>query len=207
MKRMIVEKQSVPKTLKGIVLLRRQKKDNPMGDIGLLIFRLTIGGLLAGHGSQILFKWFGGSGLKGTAQMLESMELRPGIPWATAAAASQFGGGVLTGLGLLHPLGPIGTMGGMVVAIVKAHWGKPIWANRGGAELPITYLAMALGLICTGPGRFSLDRLFGIRLPRALVVTIASVEAALVLNSLKPRPTPAPIVPVEHPTPEAVTGD
>lgn len=31
-----------------------------MRDLGLFIMRLTAGGLLAGHGSQKLFGWFGG---------------------------------------------------------------------------------------------------------------------------------------------------
>ncbi len=31
-----------------------------LSDLGLLIMRLVIGGLLMGHGSQKLFGWFGG---------------------------------------------------------------------------------------------------------------------------------------------------
>ncbi len=107
-------------------------------DVGLLILRLTVGGLLSGHGSQKLFGWFGGYGLKGTAGWLESMGLKPGHLWATGAGASEFGGGMLTTLGLFHPLGPIGTIAAMIMATAKAHWGKPIWVSEGGAELPVT---------------------------------------------------------------------
>src|SRR5690348_12071485 len=169
MKLALKEKQSVPAALAEAVVSKGKKKTSVMQDLGLLVLRLTVGGLLAGHGSQKLFGWFSGPGLKGTAGWLESMGLTPGTSWATAASASEFGGGALTTLGFLHPLGPLGTMGAMIMATAKAHWGKPIWVSQGGAELPVVNMASALALTLTGPGRFSLDRLFGIRLPRVLV--------------------------------------
>jgi putative oxidoreductase len=194
MKLEVMEKQNIPDTNGGIGAFKGRKESSTMSDIGLLILRLVVGGLLAGHGSQKLFGWFKGPGLKGTAALLESMGLQPGTPWAMAASASEFGGGVLTALGLLHPLGPFGTMGAMIMATVKAHWGKPIWASKGGAELPVIDMATALALTLTGPGRFSLDHLFGIRLPRALVVAVAIVEAGMVAIGIMSRPTP-PVAP------------
>src|SRR6266436_7005776 len=126
MKLEVMEKQIIPDTHEGIGAFKGREESSTMSDIGLLILRLTVGGLLTGHGSQKLFGWFSGPGLKGTAGWLESLGLKPGTPWATVAAASEFGGGVLTTLGLLHPLGPLGTMGTMIMATAKAHWGKPI---------------------------------------------------------------------------------
>ncbi len=192
MKLDMMEKQRIPISLKEMAVIKRQKESSIMRDIGLLILRLAVGGLLAGHGSQKLFGWFGGPGLKGTAGWLESLGLKPGTPWATAASASEFGGGVLTTLGLLHPLGPLGTMGTMIMATAKAHWGKPIWASKGGAELPVINMATALALTLTGPGRFSLDHVLGIRLPRTLVIAIAIVEAGMVAIGIVSRPTPPP---------------
>ena len=185
-------KQKIPLSLKKMTVVKRQNDSGMMGDIGLLVLRLAAGGLLAGHGSQKLFGWFSGPGLKGTAGWLESLGLKPGTPWATAASASEFGGGVLTTLGFLHPLGPLGTMGAMIMATVKAHWGKPIWASKGGAELPVINMATALALTLTGPGRFSLDHVFGIRLPRPLVIAIAIVEAATVaIGIISPLTSPS----------------
>lgn len=69
-------------------------------NISLLVLRLTLGGMLAGHGAQKLFGWFGGYGLKGTAGWLESLGMKPGNIWAAGASASEFGGGTLTTLGL-----------------------------------------------------------------------------------------------------------
>ncbi len=191
MKLDVMEKQRIPTSLE-VAVVKRQKESSMMRDIGLLILRLAVGGLLAGHGSQKLFGWFSGPGLKGTAGWLESLGLKPGAPWATVASASEFGGGVLTTLGFLHPLGPLGTMGAMIMATAKAHWGKPIWASAGGAELPVINMATALALILAGPGRFSLDHVLGIRLPRALVIAIAIVGAAMVAIGIGSRPTPPP---------------
>lgn len=144
-----------------------------MRDLGLLIIRLTIGLLLAGHGSQKLFGWFGGYGLQGTGNWIETLGLRPGSRWAVLAAFGEFGGGLLTALGLFHPIGPLLTLGPMSVATGTVHAGKPIWVTEGGAELPVTNMAVATGLTLAGPGRFSLDHLLGIKLPPFLVVLSA----------------------------------
>ena len=137
-----------------------------MRSLGILIFRLVVGGLLAGHGAQKLFGWFGGAGLEGTAGWLESMRLRPGTVWARIAGGSELGGGLLTALGFLNPLGPIAAMGAMSMAWAKVHLGNPVWSTKGGAELPLTNIAVLSALTVAGPGRLSLDSLFGIRVPR-----------------------------------------
>jgi putative oxidoreductase len=137
-----------------------------MQDFGLLLLRLTVGTLLMGHGSQKLFGWFEGPGLKGTHGFMENLGMRPGRLWGTLAAMGEFNGGLLTALGLAHPLGPLNIAAAMSVATRRAHWGKPIWVSKGGAELALTNLSAAVMLALVGPGRYSLDRLFGIRLPR-----------------------------------------
>jgi putative oxidoreductase len=159
-------------------------------DLGHLILRLTAGGLLTGHGSQKLFGWFGGYGLEGTRTWLRSLGLRPGRTWAIVAGVGEFGGGLLTTLGLFHPIGPILMTGPMGVATTKVHWAKPIWGTEGGAELPVTNVAITTALALVGPGRFSLDYLFGIRVPRPFVyLTIASVAIATYIASTTPSPT------------------
>ena len=151
-----------------------------MRSLGVLIVRLVVGGLLAGHGAQKLFGWFGGAGLEGTAGWLESMRLRPGTVWARIAGGSELGGGLLTALGFLNPLGPIAAMGAMSMAWAKVHLGNPVWSTKGGAELPLTNIAVLSALTVAGPGRLSLDSLLGIRVPRivglgALLGMLASV--------------------------------
>lgn len=137
-----------------------------MMSLALLILRVTVGGLLVGHGAQKLFGYFGGHGVEGTAGWLESLNLRPGREWAVIAGLSEFAGGVLTVLGALNPLGPIIAMGSMLMATLKVHQGKPIWVTSGGAELPVTNMAVLATLFVAGAGRLSFDGLLGIRVPR-----------------------------------------
>ena len=131
-----------------------------------MIVRVVQGSLMAGHGAQKLFGSFGGPGLEGTSGFMEMLGMRPGRPWAYMAGLSEFGGGVLTALGFLKPLGPLGVIGAMSMATRKAHWDKPIWVTEGGAELPVLNIAISTALMIREPDAFSLDRLLGIRLPR-----------------------------------------
>ena len=135
-------------------------------DAAPTIVRLVQGSLMAGHGAQKLFGSFGGPGLEGTSGFMEMLGMRPGRPWAYLAGLSEFGGGVLTALGLFNPLGPLGVIGSMAMATRKAHWNKPIWVTEGGAELPVLNMAISTALMIREPDAFSLDRVLGLRLPR-----------------------------------------
>lgn len=151
-------------------------------DLGMLALRLTAGGLVAGHGAQKLFGAFGGQGLAGMGGMLESTGVRPGKPWALLAGLSEFGGGMLTALGLGGPLGPIALQGSMATAIRRVHWGKPIWNTEGGAELPVVYATTGVAVALAGPGRYSLDRAFGVRVPfTPAALAAAGVAAGIVI--------------------------
>ena len=136
-----------------------------MNNLAALLLRVVLGGLLAGHGAQKLFGSFNGPGLEGTAGFMEMLGLKPGRPWAILAGLSEFGGGVLTVLGFLYPLGPLGVISSMAMASATAHRDKPIWVTEGGPELPVTNIAAATALLLNGPGKYSLDRALGIRLP------------------------------------------
>lgn len=136
-----------------------------VNDLAPFIVRLAQGSLMAGHGAQKLFGAFNGPGLEGTSGFMEMLGLRPGRPWAFMAGLSEFGGGVLTALGLLNPLGPLGVIASMSMATTKAHWGKPIWVTEGGAELPVLNLAVSTALMLREPDKYSLDRVLGVRLP------------------------------------------
>ncbi len=163
-----------------------------MKDLGALGLRLTVGGLLAGHGAQKLFGAFEGPGLKGTAGMMESLGLQPGHYWGAAAALSEFGGGVLTALGLFNPLGPIGIMSSMSMGTAKVHWGKPIWASSGGAELALTDLTAALAVALAGPGAYSLDEAWDIQIPAWMSVLAALTAAGAVAYGISSAPVPPP---------------
>jgi putative oxidoreductase len=166
----------------------RNPRRSWLKDAGRLLLRATAGGLLAGHGAQKLFGWFKGPGCRGTAGWLESVGLRPGRVWGTLAGLSELGGGTLTALGLLHPVGELGILASMGMATAKIHAGKPIWVTSGGAELPVTNMAVATSLILTGPGRFSLDEALGVELPRWVALPgIAAVAAGIAYGVISSR--------------------
>ncbi len=161
-------------------------------DLGLLILRLVVGVLFIGHGTQKLFGWFGGHGLAGTAGWLGSMGLRPPRFWALVAGLAEAGGGLLLALGLLNPLGALGIIASMLMAVVKVHWPK-VWVTEGGFEYPLVNIAVATALALTGPGRYALDAALDIALPMpqtfiiGLVVVLAGLIVALATAATAPQ--------------------
>ena len=149
-----------------------------MRSIAVLLMRLVVGLLLAGHGAQKLFGWFGGRGVEGTAEWLEGLDLQPAGPWAVAAGASEFAGGTLTATGFLNPLGPVAGMAAMAMAYAKVHRDRPIWSTAGGGELPLTNTAVLAAVALAGPGRLSLDGLLGTGMSRRGSAAILAAAVA-----------------------------
>ena len=128
---------------------------------GRLALRLTVGGLMMGHGLQKLNGSFGGPGLEGTEQSMGALGLHPAKYQAMAAALSETVGGGLTAAGFLSPLGPAMITGTMAVAINKVHGKNGVWVTAGGFEYNLTLIAACLSLAASGPGLFSVDGLLG----------------------------------------------
>jgi putative oxidoreductase len=165
-------------------------------DFGILALRLVLGLLMAAHGAQKLFGWFGGHGLAGTGGFFESLGFRPGRLFASAAGISEFGGGLLVTLGLFGPVGPSLMLSVMIVAAVSVHWPNGLFAMSNGIEVPLLYGVGALALALAGPGLFSLDGLLGLTpLWTSTVrcaVLIAGILGGVANLALRRKPTPAP---------------
>jgi putative oxidoreductase len=160
----------------------------------LLVFRLALGLLMAGHGAQKLFGWFGGYGLAGTGGFLEGLGFRPGRLFAAAAGLGELVSGLLVAVGLLGPIGPALMISVMIVAIVSVHLQHGVFAAANGVELPLLYAVGALALGFTGPGAFSLDAVLRIADPWPAALTWGIVGAGLAggVASLSARRPPAP---------------
>jgi putative oxidoreductase len=129
--------------------------------IGRLLLRLSVGGFFVGHGTQKLFGWFGGHGIEPTAQMFESLGMRPGRRNAIAAGAAEAGGGAALALGLATPLAAGAITSVMLTAIHRVHLKNGPWVTNGGYEYNAVLIAVVLALAELGPGPLSLDHALG----------------------------------------------
>jgi putative oxidoreductase len=148
-------------------------------DLGLLLLRLGTGGVLAAHGAQKLFGWFGGHGLEGTGQFMESVGYAPGKASATAAGLAEAGGGTLLALGLATPAAGAAAAGAMAGA-AAVHVPNGFFAQGGGYEYAASLGLTAASLAVTGPGRLSLDALSGHAFNRSWMVPAAFAATAAV---------------------------
>ncbi|RFU82323.1 DoxX family protein [Streptomyces triticagri] len=147
-------------------------------DLGLLALRVGTGAVLAAHGTQKLFGWFGGGGLDNTAKAMESMGFEPGRRSAIAAGLGETGGGALLALGLATPAAGAAAACTMAGA-VAVHAPAGFFSQSGGFEYPafLGFTAAAIGV--TGAGRYSLDHATCHVLDRPWVVATAFIGGAL----------------------------
>ncbi|MGC7098321.1 DoxX family protein [Amycolatopsis lurida] len=147
-------------------------------DLGLLLFRLLLAGLLFGHAAQKLFGWFRGAGISGTATVFEQWGFVPGARMVVLAALAELAGSASIATGLLTPGGCAVVLGTMTVA-AAATAPSGFWAQQGGCEVPFCYGALAAVLAFTGPGSWSLDHAIGLPELSGLSWGLAALGAGL----------------------------
>ncbi|MCX5401668.1 DoxX family protein [Streptomyces sp. NBC_00102] len=158
---------------------------------GLLVLRLVVGLLVAGHGVQKVSFRLGGNGLVGGTEEFRHDGFRGGRLTALAAGGSQIGAGLFLAAGALTPLAAMAAMGVMTVAgTVKRHHG--LWVQNDGYEYPLVLVAASGTLALTGPGRWSADHLAGLA-PWPLWVVVAALvigpASGLVTRAVLHRPS------------------
>jgi putative oxidoreductase len=154
-------------------------------DLAFAIIRVVLGLAIAAHGAQKLFGWFGGYGLAGTGGFFEQqLGFRPGKLFAAAAGLGEFGGGVLTILGLGGALGPALIVMVMVVAILTVHIRNGFFITNQGWELNLMYILTAAAIAYGGNGAFTLDGALGLSVLNTPLSVSAVLVAAVVLGML-----------------------
>ena len=113
--------------------------------------------MFSAHGAQKLFAWFGGYGLEGTGQWMESIGLAPGYLMALMAGGAEFFGGLLLIVGLLVRPASFVLAITMVVAIFTTHIDNGLFMSNNGYEFALSLLAITLALLIQGAGKLSLD--------------------------------------------------
>ena len=125
--------------------------------IANIMLRVPVGIILAAHGSQKLFAWFGGYGLEGTGQWMESIGLAPGFLMALLAGSAEFFGGIALLLGFLTRPAAIVSAFTMIIAIFSVHFSNGLFMSNNGYEFALTLLAVNVALAIQGGGKYSVD--------------------------------------------------
>jgi putative oxidoreductase len=125
----------------------------------LLIIRIASALAFLYHGSSILFGAFGGPG----PQQFATTHNMP-VTVGYLVGLAQFAGGVAVLTGVLIRFGAVCIAVVMLGAIFTVHLPHGFDVSSGGVEYALTQLLLAIALILTGPGAYSLAS----RLPAAL---------------------------------------
>ncbi|WP_153504034.1 DoxX family protein [Cumulibacter manganitolerans] len=156
-------------------------------DTALLLLRVVLGLLMAGHAMQKLTGAFSGEGFDRTVAIFDRVGFRPARTNVAVAIALELVAGALLVLGLITPFAAAALAGTLVVA-ASVHWKNGLWGSKNGIELPALLAAVAACVALAGPGRFALDQLIGLD-PAAWLrwaATIAGPVAGLAFIAAKP---------------------
>lgn len=123
-----------------------------------LALRLPAGIILAAHGAQKLFGWFGGYGLEGTGQFMASQGLEPGFLMALLAGGAEFFGGIALIIGLLVRPAAVVLAFTMFIAGAVVHGSSGLFLSNGGFEFALALFSMTAALVLLGGGKLSLDQ-------------------------------------------------
>ena len=130
---------------------------------GALALRIPVGIIFAAHGAQKLFAWFGGYGLEGTGQWMDSIGLSPGYLMALLAGGAEFFVGLALIIGLLVRPASAVLAFAMLIAIFSVHIGNGLFMSNNGYEFGLALLAVSVSLVFSGAGRASIDRAIAAR--------------------------------------------
>jgi putative oxidoreductase len=176
-------------------------------DLGLLVLRLAVGGVVLAHG-LLKIGWPTSTGARGTAAVrgvagfFGGMGFWPPMFWALTSIVAEIGGSLLMILGLGGPIGPGLVFGDMVIVTIVAHVPAGFWAGGGkqiaGVEFPIPLTAGALAVALIGNGGWSLDAALHLTypdwlLPAWLIVMIAGDIALLAIRAMRGRSATAEV--------------
>ncbi len=125
-----------------------------LGNIWLLLLRLSVGGFMLTHGYPKLTRLFEGGDIK----FGDPIGVGPGLS-LTLAVFAEFLCSILVGLGLFTRLATVPLIVTMSVAAFIAHGADPF----GRKELALMYLLVYITLIVFGGGKYSLDHLMSKR--------------------------------------------
>lgn len=126
-------------------------ESSPKLNLGLLLLRFACALPMLYHGSAILFGVLGGPGPQAFASYLH---MPAAIGYLIGLA--QLAGGLAILTGVLLRLGAVCVIIVMLGAVFLVHLPHGFDIGKGGMEYALTVLLLALALLLTGPGAYSL---------------------------------------------------
>ncbi len=151
-------------------------------EVGLLILRVSVGLLVAAHGCQKLFGWFGAGHREPARVEFEGYGYRPAWVFAVAAGAIELLSGLMLAVGLGTTLAAALIAGTSFQAVVAVKLRNGPWIQDGGYEYLLVLAAAALALAFTGPGSWALDPVVGLDLSGVAWGIAATAAAALAVG-------------------------
>lgn len=129
---------------------------------GLLLARVLLGLVMAAHGAQKAFGWFGGPGPAATLSSFEQMGVPP--VFTALVILAELLGGIGLVLGALTRIAAAGILAVMLGAVLMVHLPMGFFMNWGGEkqgegfEFHLLAIGLATALLVEGAGAFSVDR-------------------------------------------------
>lgn len=130
------------------------------------LLRAAVGLALVPHGLRNTFGFFPKTGVRALnltalATQLDETGYRPGKLWAPAISLTQLVGGPLLALGLFtRPVAAVVLIFLLVSNVERWRVGRYFW-NQLGLEYTLMWTIATFYILISGPGPYSLDRLFG----------------------------------------------
>ena len=131
------------------------------------LLRAAVGLALVPHGLRNTFGFFPNTGVRALnltalAKQLDETGYRPGRLWAPTISLTQLIGGPLLALGLFtRPVAAVVLAFLLVSNVERWRVGRYFW-NQLGLEYTLMWTIATFYILISGPGPYSLDRLFGI---------------------------------------------
>ena len=131
------------------------------------LLRVAVGLALVPHGLRNTFGFFPNTGVRALnltylAKQLDDTGYRPGKLWAPAISLTQLVGGPLLALGLFtRPVAAVVLTFLLVTNVERWRVGRYFW-NQLGLEYTLMWTVATFYVLISGPGPYSLDRIFGI---------------------------------------------
>jgi putative oxidoreductase len=173
---------------------RRKLTWNPGADLGLLLLRFAVGGIVFAHGVQKVFGMWGYPGIGEFTRAVEGFGYQQASALAWAVGIAEVVAGAFVVLGVITPLAAAGLVAiALNAVLLNAHNGFFISGppGAGAVELDVLLGLGAAAIVLTGPGHIALDngRTWHRRpAPWGVLALIIGIAAGVLVYVLLRRP-------------------